>query len=145
MKKFVLKVVRSGRGAVFAFLFIAAIPMLAQVPTATLRGVVKDSSGGVVPGTTITVRNVDTNQTRSVTSAGDGTYYAPALPVGHYDVQATHTGFKTDTTEGLILNVSDNAVINFTFELGTTQQQVVVTGEAPQVNTANGELGGLVN
>jgi Carboxypeptidase regulatory-like domain/TonB dependent receptor-like, beta-barrel len=126
-------------------LLVLIIPVMAQVPTGTIRGTVKDSSGAIVAGATITVRNEDTNQTRVVTSGVDGTYYVPSLLVGHYDVQAERSGFQTATTTGIVLNVSDNLAVNFTLELGATQQRVVVTGEAPQVNTTNGQLGGLVD
>ena len=61
-------------------LFLTAVAVLAQVPAATILGVVKDSSGAVVPGVSITLRNVDTDQSRTTTSADDGSYRLPALP-----------------------------------------------------------------
>jgi hypothetical protein len=129
----------------FVALAALALPALAQVPTGTIRGEVKDSSGAQVPGTAITVRNVDTDQTRKLVSGDDGAYLAPQLPTGNYEVKAEHEGFKTATRQGVTLNVSDNLLVNFTLEIGTTQQEVTVTGEAPLVNTENSTLGGLVN
>src|SRR5438105_6620436 len=126
-------------------LFLTALPVLAQVPAATILGVVKDSSGAVVPGAKVTIRNVDTDQSRTITSAEDGSYRVPALPTGHYEVKAEHAGFRAETKQGLTLNVSDNAVVNFTLQVGTTIQEVTVTAEAPMVNTVNSALGGLVN
>ena len=64
-------------------LFLTAVPVLAQVPAATILGVVKDSSGAVVPEAKITIRNVDTDQSRTTSSAEDGSYRVPALPTGH--------------------------------------------------------------
>jgi len=75
----------------------------------------------------------------------DGSYNVPELATGHYQVQASRSGFKTATHTGITLEVTQQAVINFMLELGTTQQQVVVTGETPIVNTQNATLGGLVN
>jgi Carboxypeptidase regulatory-like domain len=126
-------------------LLALGIPALAQVPTGSIRGVVKDSSGAIVPSANVTIRNEDTAQTRAIVSGEDGEYLAPALPVGHYDVTATHAGFKTLARQGLTLNVGDNLLVDFTMEVGTTQQEVTVTGEAPLVNTENSTLGGLVN
>ena len=128
-----------------AVLLAWGIPSLAQVPVGSIRGVVKDSSGAIVPGVNVTIRNVDTGQTRSVTSGADGAYLAPSLAVGHYDVTAEHTGFKTEARNGVTLNVGDNLAVDFTMEIGTSQQEVTVTAEAPLVNTENSTLGGLVN
>jgi hypothetical protein len=134
-----------GTWVVALIVLLAAIPVLAQVPTGTIMGVVKDSSGAVVAGATVTILSPETGLTRPVTTGDDGAYRAPNLPIGHYDVKAERTGFRTETQQGLTLNVSDNAVINFTLQVGTSAQEVVVTSEAEQVNTSTSALGGLVN
>src|ERR1700691_535302 len=83
------------------------LPMMtsAQLPTGTFLGVVKDSSGAVVPGATVTIQSVETNETRKATTDTNGAYRVPALPVGHYQVTAEHSGFKTETQTGLNLEV----------------------------------------
>lgn len=134
-----------GTWVVALILLLAAIPVLAQVPTGTIMGVVKDSSGAVVAGATVTILSPETGLTRPVTTGDDGAYRAPNLPTGHYDVKAERAGFRTETQQGLTLNVSDNAVINFTLQVGTSTQEVVVESEALQVNTSTSTLGGLVN
>ena len=128
-----------------AVLILLAIPVVAQLPTATILGVAKDSSGGVLPNVTVTITNVDTGATRAVKTGDDGEYQAPELPVGHYEVRAEHPGFKTVTRKGITLEVTQQAVINLDFEVGAADQQVVVTEEAPMVNTQNATLGGTVN
>ena len=60
--------IRNWVGGLFFFLFVASATIFAQLPTATILGVVKDTSGGVVPEVAVTARNVDTDQTRSGTS-----------------------------------------------------------------------------
>jgi len=120
-------------------------PAPAQLPTGTILGVVKDSSGAAVPGATVTIRNTETGQSRMVTTGDDGAYRMPALAVGKYEVKAEHSGFATETQTGLSLDVSQELVANFTLQVGTTQQQVVVTAEAPIVNTSSSSLGGLVD
>ena len=126
-------------------LLLFSLSIFAQVPTGTILGVVKDSSGAVVAGAMITIRNTDTGDRRTLTSANDGAYRVPQLPTGHYEVRVEHSGFRTETQQGITLNVGDNAVINVTLQVGATQQEVVVTAEAPLVNTSNATLGGLVS
>ena len=79
-----------------------------------------------------------------MTTGDDGAYRVPELPVGRYAVTAEHSGFKTETRSGITLEVTDQAVINFALEVGAAEQQVVVTGEAPMVNTQDSTLGGTV-
>jgi Carboxypeptidase regulatory-like domain/TonB dependent receptor-like, beta-barrel len=139
---------RTGMGAnwvlaFFLFLFGASAAM-AQLPTATILGVVKDTSGAVVPGATLTARNVDTGQTRTTVSASDGSYRFPALLVGNYEVRAEQRGFQTDVRRGLTLTVTQEAVVNFTLQVGAVSQSVEVTAEAPLVNTTSGAIGALV-
>src|SRR6266851_8335831 len=77
-----------------AVLILLAIPAVAQMPTATILGIAKDSSGGVLPNVTVTITNVDTGATRTVKTSDDGEFRAPELPVGRYEVKAEHAGFK---------------------------------------------------
>ena len=81
--------------AVCALLILAPHPALAQdsATTGTLMGTVRDAAGAGIPGATIALRNLTTNQTRNVTSDADGSYRATALAVGDYEVKAQATGF----------------------------------------------------
>src|SRR6202521_1006627 len=67
----------------------------AQLPTGTILGAVKDSSGAVIPGVSLTARNVETGLSRTAVSGGDGSYRFPALPAGNYEVRAEHAGSRT--------------------------------------------------
>ena len=126
-------------------LLLFATQALAQLPTATILGNVKDASGASVPNVKVTVRNLDTNLMRTVTTGDDGSYRVPEIPVGNYMVTAEHTGFKTESRTGITLEVTQQAVINFALQVGAATQEVVVTGEAPMVNTQDSTLGGTVN
>lgn len=121
-----------------------ASPGIAQLPTATVLGVVRDNSGSVVPGTSLTARNTGTGQTRQVSSGDDGSYRFSGLPVGDYEISAEHDGFRTVQQGGLTLSVSQEAVVNFTLQVGAVGQTVTVTAAAPLVDTTSGALGGLV-
>jgi hypothetical protein len=126
-------------------LFLIAVPVFAQLATGTILGVVKDTSGGTVAGANVTVTNSETTQSRTVTTNDDGSYRFPGMPVGHYSVKIEKDGFKTSTQTGLILDVSQEVVANASMEVGSSAQEVVVTGEAPLVNTTTSALGGLVD
>ena len=136
---FVLKLLA---GSLLLFLAISAS---AQLPTGTFLGVVKDSSGAVVPGGTVTIQSTETNETRTAVTDSSGAYRVPALPVGHYTIKVEHDGFKTETQVGLNLEVGQEAVVDFTLQVGTSAQTVQVTGEAQQVNTTNSSLGTVVS
>jgi hypothetical protein len=69
---------------------VLTVPVLAQLPTGTILGTVKDTSGALVAGATVTVRNLDTGYSRTETTASDGSYRVPALPVGKYQVDVAH-------------------------------------------------------
>ena len=128
-----------------AVLIALAIPVFAQLPTATILGVAKDSSGGVLPDVTVTIVNVETGLKRVVKTGDDGYYRVPELPVGRYEVKGEHAGFKIETRTGITLEVTQQAVINLDFQVGTAEQQVVVNAEAPLINTQDATLGGTVN
>src|SRR3989454_2168382 len=123
-------------------LVIGAAPLFAQ-STATIVGVVRDS-GGVLPGATVTVRNVDTGLTRSVPTGEDGAYRFPALPVGPYEIRAELSGFRTTVRSGVRLLVGQEAVVDMVLELGSIQETVTVTAETPLVETTTSGLGAVI-
>ncbi len=133
-------------GRTVLVVFLVGVSLAAQVvPTGTISGVVKDASGASVPKASVSVRNVESGVSRMAMTGDDGAYRFPALPVGRYDVKAESTGFETVTQTGLTLDVAQEAVVNFALQVGTTAQQVTVTGEAPAIDTTSSSLGQLVN
>jgi outer membrane receptor protein involved in Fe transport len=130
---------------VVLFLALFSLQGLAQLPTATILGTVKDPSGSVMPNAAVRVRNIDQNLTREVTTGADGGYRLPALPVGSYEIQISHEGFSTITRTGVVLTVNQDAVLNFTMQVGTRNENVQVNAAAPMVDTASSEIGSLVS
>src|SRR5437867_7297730 len=118
---------------------------MSQLPIGTILGAVKDSSGAVIPGASITAKNTETGFTRTGVSAEDGSYRLSALPVGGYELRVELPGFRTEVRSGLTLTVAQEAVVNFALQAGAVEQTVVVTEDAPIVNTTSGALGGLVD
>ncbi len=131
-------------GLVAGFALISGMAP-AQVPTGTIKGTVRDDSGAVVAGATVTASNRETALVRTVRSAADGHYQFSSLPVGIYDVRSESAGFQTRVQTMLNLAVGQEAVMNFTMTVGAVQETVTVTAEAPLLDTTTASLGGLVN
>ncbi|MBI4456389.1 MAG: TonB-dependent receptor [Acidobacteria bacterium] len=119
--------------------------LLAQETTATISGLVRDDSGAVLPGVSISVKHLDTGRTRETVTDDEGRYHAPNLAVGNYEVQATLTGFQTAVRSGMKLTVGREAIVDFTLKIGEITEKVTVTGEAPLVETTKSELADLVD
>src|SRR5438876_508619 len=117
-------------------------PAFAQT-LGTITGEVKDSSGAIVPGATVTVTNKATNATRTTASNAVGLYDFPALPPGTYTVKTELDGFKTATSD-VELQVQQTARVDFRLELGTLSETTMVTGVSPLVETANATIGTVI-
>lgn len=128
----------------FATLLIVANLAMAQVNTGTISGVVHDPSGAVVSGAKLTIVQVETGETREVVTGADGRYVAPDLVLGAYQVRCDRNGFQSETRRGIELTVGRDAIVNFTLKLGAVSQQVVVTGDAPAVDTTGSSMGEVV-
>ncbi len=113
--------------------------------TASITGIVKDSSGAVIPGTTVSVKNLESGLTRSAETDASGSFNVPSLPVGQYDVSAEKSGFKRQVRGGITLAVAQQAVVNLVLEIGSVAEQVTVTAAPPIVNTTLSPTSGLVS
>jgi Carboxypeptidase regulatory-like domain/TonB dependent receptor len=136
---------RMAAAAVWLIFLTTGFAVSAQQSTGIVLGVVKDSTGAVVPAASITILNEETGLTRAVTGGEDGAFRVPALPVGHYTVRTEKPGFRAQVQRGLNLEVAQELVVNPTLEVGTVTQEVVVSGEAPLVNTTSSALGSMVD
>jgi hypothetical protein len=113
----------------------------AQV-SGVISGTVVDSSGGVLPGVQVAVRNLETGAIRAAVSDGTGRYSVLSLPIGRYEVRAQKEGFRAEVRTGITLAVGQEATVDLVLQLGEIRQQVTVRGEAPLVSaTTTGTLG----
>src|SRR5712691_9936692 len=119
--------------------------VFAQGSTAAIMGTVKDTSGAVVQGATITVKHIETGLTRAVPADSSGSYNVLSIPVGEYEVTAEKTGFRREVRSGITLVVAQQAVVDVTLQVGSIDQQVTVTAEAPLVNTTLSSTSGLIS
>ncbi|PYS16568.1 MAG: hypothetical protein DMG15_01675, partial [Acidobacteria bacterium] len=131
--------------AVVLIIALGTCAIFAQTSTATISGVVRDTSGALVPGVTITVKHIDSGLTRTVLTNETGNYTAPSLPVGPYEISTTMPGFKQAVRRGINLAVGQEAVIDLTLEVGANAEQVTVSEEAPLVNTTLASTSGLIS
>ncbi|MBI2822069.1 MAG: carboxypeptidase regulatory-like domain-containing protein, partial [Acidobacteria bacterium] len=127
------------------FLLLTATSGWAQVTTATVSGTVRDDTGAVLPGVTVTLKNVATGIARTVLTGDDGRYTAPNLPLGNTEIEASLEGFQTGVRSGIALTVGREAVVDFTLKIGEISEKVTVTGEAPLVETTQAALSDLVD
>src|SRR3989454_1094904 len=129
---------------IFALIVLGTCLSVAQISTATILGTVKDTSGALVPGVSITVKHTESGLTRSVVSGERGAYNVPLLPVGAYEITTTMPGFKQAVRSGINLVVGQEAVVDLTLEVGANTEQVTVTEEAPLVNTTTSSTSGVI-
>jgi len=127
----------------WAFVFCTLLGM-AQTG-GTISGTARDASGALIPGATVTVRNVDTGLTRELITGEQGRYSAPNLPVGPYEVQVSLTGFQTEIRKGIELTVGQEAIVNLSLQVGQVAERVEVTAEAAVVEITNATVSSLIN
>jgi Carboxypeptidase regulatory-like domain len=118
-----------------AILLLPAGRARAQVTTATLYGVVHDTSGAVLPGVSVTVTHEGTNLTRATVSDERGEFALPALPAGPYAVKIELPGFKTYESRGLALAGGQTVRQSYTLEVGNVAEKITVTEAAPLIET----------
>jgi outer membrane receptor protein involved in Fe transport len=131
--------------AVFSFALLAGSATFAQTFRGTILGAVSDSSGAAVPGATVTIKNLDTGLTRTVSTSEDGSYSAPELPIGNYSATAEKAGFKSSVVSGVKVEVSSERRIDFILQPGQLAQTVQVQAdELPMVESTSNTLGGIL-
>src|SRR5262249_55469415 len=112
--------------AIFVLIALGTCLSVAQSSTATILGTVKDASGALVPGVSITIKHAESGLTRTVVSGERGGYNVPLLPVGAYEITTTMPGFKQAVRSGINLVVGQEAVVDLTLEVGAPAEQVTV-------------------
>ncbi|MDQ3258290.1 MAG: TonB-dependent receptor, partial [Acidobacteriota bacterium] len=129
---------------ILAALWMMSISIIAQTVTGTMQGTVADQNKAALQNASVVFRNVETNQERAVTTNDEGFYIAPYLPLGRYTATASLKGFGTVVRENLEVTLNQTAVVDFSLNPSLTEE-VIVTGEAPQINTTNAQITGSLN
>ena len=131
----------------FVVLFAVAVSQnsFGQGITGSITGTATDSSGASIPGATVTVRQIDTNSIRIVTTSDVGSYTVTQLAPGRYSVKVEKPGFEAFQQSTFTLAIDQVAKIDARLTIGSAQQTVTVTGEEPVIQTETSSVGLVVD
>jgi hypothetical protein len=121
--------------------FLASVPAVAQFNAGTILGTVTDESQGAVAGASVTVRNVDTGVSRTLTSDDAGRFRVPNLPPGNYAITVDLTGFASYVRSGVTLAVNQDAVVDVLLKPARLTEKITVHSDAPLLDTTKAEVG----
>lgn len=117
----------------------------AQSSTGEIGGTVRDTTGGVLPGVSLTITHQTTGQERHVISDSGGGYVVPVLPVGEYAITAELPNFRRQVRRGLVLPVGRQINVDFVMEVGEINQAVTIEDSPPLLQAANAEVSEVVD
>jgi carboxypeptidase family protein len=137
-----VQVCRAALLAAGAVILAAPPPVQAQSTYGAVVGVVTDSTRAVTPGATVTLREVQTNVTRTTTSGSDGNYEFLNLIQGHYQVTVEMSGFSKTTTEPFPVTARQTVRVDLELKTAALAEEVTVSGAAPLINTENPTISG---
>lgn len=127
-----------------AVLLAGAVSLFAQSSTGNIDGVVSDATGAVVPNATVTLTNKATGQPRSTTSNAQGSYSAPALAAGDYEVKVEAGGFKSLVRDATVTPGSTTTV-NAALSVGSASETVTVEAAGAQINYEANTIAGDID
>src|SRR5438067_10128957 len=124
-----------------AMLLLVCGTMLGQLTaSATLQGTIADPNAAVVPEATVTIVNNETGLTRSTSTSNTGVYRFELLPAGIYTVKVVKSGFATETSQKVELQVGRTSTQNFTLKPGAQTETVTVATEVPLIDTEKADV-----
>jgi hypothetical protein len=122
----------------------AAVAAAQGEASAVVTGVITDAQGGVLPGVTITLRNVESGTVRTVVTETDGQYRLAGLQPGRYSLRAELSGFAPAEVTNLTLTIGLAVQQNLTMSLQGISEALTVTAQAPVVETTTTEVATVV-
>ena len=133
------------RTSLLLLALVAPNALRAQVVGGSISGTVTDSSGSLIAGAVVVVRNAETGTERKLITDSGGRYAAPSLAVGNYDVIVTRDGFSPGQRSGILLTVGESTQIDLTLRVGAVSEQVNVVDTPATVNLTTQQTSGLVD
>jgi outer membrane receptor protein involved in Fe transport len=119
---------------------------VALAQTGSIQGTVTDKSGAVVQGADVMAKNLETATIRTATSGSTGVYSMQDMPVGHYAISVTKSGFKTYKLDDVELTVAQALGVDAALEPGTVTEEVLVkASDVPPVDLETSQLSNLVD
>src|SRR6266849_4991577 len=122
---------------------LVASPLSAQGDS-SLWGTVTDASSAGIPGAAVVIRNLEIGTERKLVTDEAGRFNAPALPVGHYEIAASKTGFRTDRRTSLSLAVGQRQEVDLQLQVGDVHQTIEVPAFPTVVQITTEDISGLV-
>jgi hypothetical protein len=140
---------RSGfRAFLVRILFAAALSFLATASWAgvggSISGTVKDASGAVVPGATVTATNLGTEFRQTTATDDKGSYSFPSLPIGTYNVDISSASFRPYRRTGVVIDANSALVVDAVLELGQKTDTVTVSDTAARAETVSTQMGQVI-
>jgi hypothetical protein len=135
---------RARLGVLVSLCLVLSLPAWGQKFTGTIRGIVTDKSGAVLPNAPVTVTNNGTGDVRAVTTNQAGEYVVVELNPGTYTVTVKQPGFKEFVSKDVVLNVSSTTVVNPQLEVGNITEEVLVEADRVQVETTTGAVSNVI-
>ncbi len=117
----------------------------AQEVTAAINGVITDPSGASVTGAKVTAKDLDRGAAFPTVSDSSGFYNLPRLPVGRYEVRVENPGFQSAVKPEVVLQLNQNAKLDFALQVGNVNQTVEVTTAEPILETQSTQLGTVLD
>jgi hypothetical protein len=134
-----------GKTARSLLLVLFSFPAWGQVVGGSISGTVRDDSGAPIPGTNVTVRNVETGFERRTVTDDAGRYAAFSIAVGKYEILAEKEGFNTQRKTGIDLVVGQTVTVDLTLPVGEVRQAITVEEAPSPVSLSTQEISGLVS
>lgn len=120
---------------------LMAFRLTAQVSTASIQGIVRDTSGASIPTAALELKNRATGVTTKTSTNSSGEYALVNIQPGRYDLLVSKEGFQATRQSDFVLSVSQSTAFDFTLKVGSADQTVTVEATAPTIESSTAELG----
>jgi hypothetical protein len=127
------------------FLLLTAPGLHAQIETGGITGTVKDSSGAVISDAALSLTNTQTGVVQTTRSTPTGTYVFQIVPVGIYQLRASHAGFQDMMIDGIGVHIQVVLTEDAVLPIGNTQQEVTVTAATPLLQAESASIGTTID
>lgn len=139
-----MSLLRSGSIAFLAFAVVMS-PLMAQVDTGSVMGLIRDASGGTIVGAKVTLLNEGTGFQQNVTTSGEGRYLFTPVKIGSYTVEVEFAGFQKTRRQGVQVNIQQQSVVDFSLKPGEVTTTVDVSDTLPVLQTQSGSVGETIS
>ena len=123
---------------------VAGVPVAAQSGRGTLTGLVMDTSGAIIPGASLTLKEIGTGSSYDSLSSGQGLYTFPELQPGIYTLSVTFPKFESYTQSGITVSVGSTSTVNAILSVGAATQSIIINGDASHLQSESSDIGTTV-